>query len=67
MTVIYSDDLINAYFGSYEEKIADIKILQQSDILERLDQIFRKKPRRYHLFENKAYIHQRHVISPYVN
>lgn len=66
MAVTCPDGLIGACFGPYEGKIADIKMLQQSGVLERLDQAFKKKSRGYHLFGDKAYIHQRHVMSPYV-
>ena len=66
MAVVCPDGLIGASFGPYEGKIADVKMLQKSGILDQLDQVFRKKSRRYHLFGDKAYIHQRHVMSPYV-
>ena len=66
MAITCPDGLIAASFGPYEGKIADITMLKISGLLDRLDRVFRKKPRRYHLFGDKAYIHQRHVMSPYI-
>ena len=66
MAVIYPDSLISASFSLYEGKIADITMFRISGLLSRLDRVFRKKPRRYYLFGDKAYIYQRHVMSPYI-
>lgn len=62
MTVVYSNDLINISFDLYEEKIIDVKILEKSEIIDRLDRLFKNKIRRYHLFEDKVYIHQRYIM-----
>ena len=69
MAVTCPDDLIKAIYDLYEGKIADVKILQISEMLERLDRVFKGKSRRYryHLFKDKAYIYQRYVISPYID
>lgn len=66
MAVTCPDGLIGASFGPYEAAIADVKMLERSGIVKRLDRMFRNKSRRYYLFGDKAYIHQRHVMSPYM-
>ncbi len=66
MSITCPDGLIGASFGPYEGKIADVKMVQVSGVLDKLDRIFKKKLRQYYLFGDKAYIHQRHVMSPYV-
>ena len=66
MAVTCSNDLINIYSNPYEGKITDVKMFKKSGIIDRLDQIFRKKLKRYYLFDNKTYIYQRYIISSYM-
>lgn len=66
MAITCPDGLIGACFGPYEGKIADDTMFQDSGIIDKLDKIFRKKRRRYYLFGDKAYIHRRHIMFPYV-
>lgn len=57
MSIIYSDDLIEASFDSFEKKIVNIKMLKLSRVIDRLNNLFKKKFKRYYLFKDKAYIH----------
>ena len=66
MVVTCPGGLIGACFGPYEGKIADATMLQNSGITNRLDRTLSNKRRRYYLFGDKAYIHRRDIMSPYV-
>ena len=66
MAITCPDGLIGASFGPWEGKIADVMMLEKSGVLDILDRVFKDKPRSYHLFGDKAYIHQRYIMSPYM-
>lgn len=42
-------------------------MLKLSEIIDKFNRLFKKKYKRYHLFEDKVYIYQRYVISFYVS
>ena len=57
MIIIYLNNLIDVNFDFYEKAIADVKMLKRFEIINKLDRIFKKKFKRYYLFENKIYIY----------
>lgn len=67
MAITCPDGLIGVCFGPYEGKITNDTMFRNSGIIDRLDKIFKNQRRRYYLFEDKVYIHQRHIMSPYIN
>ena len=59
--------MINVNFNLYEEIITNVKMFKRFDIVKKFDRIFKRKFKRYYLFENKAYIHQRYIMFFYIN
>ena len=57
MIIIYLNDLIDVNFDLYEAIIINVKIFKIFKIVNKFDRIFKRKFKRYHLFENKVYIH----------
>ena len=57
MTIIYLNNLISVNFNLYEEIIANVKMFKRFKIVNKLDRIFKRKFKRYYLFENKVYIY----------
>lgn len=66
LAITCPDGLIGSVYGSCEGKMSDVTMLQKSGLFSRLKTLFEGK-RKLFLYGDKAYIHQSHIMSPFLD
>jgi hypothetical protein len=65
LAITCSNDLIESIYGSCEDKMNDVTMLQKFELQDRLKTLLKDR-RKLQLYDDKAYIHQSYIIFLYL-
>ncbi len=65
LAITCSNDLIGSIYDLYEGKMNDVTMLQKLGLQDRFKNLFKGR-RKLQLYDDKAYIHQSYIMSPYL-